>query len=69
MDVFWAQAAAPFFLFLMLLVAWPVKRFVQRRKDSWLKRLLLISWQAVHGGKGRQQPAQFLVVRAPAEKV
>lgn len=42
---FWGMALAPFMLFLMLLVAWPFKRLVQRKmKDGRLKRLLLLRW-------------------------
>ena len=42
MDQFWVQMAAPFMLFLMLLIAWPFKRAIQLyMKDSWFKRLLL----------------------------
>jgi len=42
MDQFWVQLAAPFMLFLMLLVAWPFKRAIQLyMKDTWLKRVLL----------------------------
>jgi len=45
MDRFLAALLAPFFLLVMLLIAWPIKRWVQTRmKDGWLKRLLLISW-------------------------
>jgi hypothetical protein len=37
--------AAPFFLFAMLLVAWPIKRWVQiKMKDGKLKRFLLFRW-------------------------
>lgn len=44
-DAFWRQFAAPFILFAMLLVAWPVKRWVQlKMKDGRLKRLLLKRW-------------------------
>lgn len=42
---FWAVFASKFILFGMLLVAWPIKRAVQRMPDSRLKRFLLISWQ------------------------
>ena len=42
MNQFWVQMAAPFMLFLMLLIAWPFKRAIQvYMKDTWLKRLLL----------------------------
>lgn len=42
MDQFWYQLAAPFGLFVMLLIAWPFKRAIQvYMKDSRLKRLLL----------------------------
>jgi hypothetical protein len=45
MDKFWVMAAAPFFLFGCLLIAWPIKRWVQvRMKDGPLRRLLLIRW-------------------------
>ena len=49
MDRFLGAAAvafiAPFFLALMLLIAWPIKRWVQTRmKDGRLKRFLLIRW-------------------------
>lgn len=41
-DQFWYQAAAPFGLFVMLLIAWPFKRAIQvYMKDGRLKRLLL----------------------------
>ena len=46
MDKFLAMALAPFMLFAMLLVAWPIKRWVQTKmKDGPLKRLLLTRWQ------------------------
>lgn len=39
------MALAPFMLFLMLLVAWPIKRLVQlKMKDGRLKRFLLFRW-------------------------
>jgi hypothetical protein len=38
------QAGAPFMLLLMLLIAYPFKRYVQKMKDCKLKRFLLISW-------------------------
>lgn len=45
MSSFFGMALAPFMLFLMLLVAWPIKRLVQLKlKDSRLKRFLLLSW-------------------------
>lgn len=45
MDRFWAMAGAPFALFVMLLIAWPIKRWVQlRMKDGKLKRFLLTRW-------------------------
>ncbi len=45
MDKFYAALLAPFMLFGMLLLAWPIKRWVQTRmKDGKLKRFLLISW-------------------------
>lgn len=45
MDAFLTQLLAPFVLFAMLLVAWPIKRWVQlKMKDGRLKRLLLRSW-------------------------
>lgn len=44
-DAFWTQLLAPFVLFAMLLVAWPIKRWVELKlKDGPLKRLLLRSW-------------------------
>ncbi len=45
MDRFYVMALAPFGLFAMLLVAWPIKRWVQTRmKDGRLRRLLLTRW-------------------------
>lgn len=42
MEKFLTAALAPFALFVMLLVAWPVKRWLQlNMRDGWLKRLLL----------------------------
>lgn len=42
-SAFWGQALAPFMAFLMLLIAQPFKRFVQKRlRDGRLKRLLLL---------------------------
>lgn len=41
----WAVAASKFILLGMLVLAWPVKRAVQRMPDSKLKRFLLISWK------------------------
>lgn len=44
-EKFWVMAAWPFVAFVMLLIAWPIKRWVQvRMKDGWLKRFLLIRW-------------------------
>jgi len=34
----------PFLLFLMLLVAYPLKCAIRRMKDGRLKRFLLFSW-------------------------
>ena len=42
--IFLSAALAPFGLFLMLLIAWPFKRLVQRMKDGRIKRLLLYRW-------------------------
>jgi hypothetical protein len=44
METFLIQMCAPFGLVLMLAVAYPFKRYVQRMKDGKLKRFLLISW-------------------------
>jgi hypothetical protein len=45
-DRFWAQLLAPFVLLVMLLIAWPIKRWIQlKMKDGKLKRLLLTSWE------------------------
>lgn len=44
MEKFLVMALYPFALFVMLLIAWPFKRAVQRMKDSRIKRLLLWSW-------------------------
>lgn len=45
MNSFFVAAGAPFALGLMLLVAYPFKRYVQTKmKDGKLKRFLLISW-------------------------
>jgi hypothetical protein len=45
MEKLYSMALAPFVLFAMLLVAWPIKRLMQlKMKDSWLKRLLLTRW-------------------------
>lgn len=44
-DAFWAQLAAPFILFVMLLIAWPIKKLVWRyMKDGKLKRMLFTRW-------------------------
>ena len=40
-----AQAGAPFVLLVMLLIAWPFKRAVQKMKDCKFKRIMLISWR------------------------
>lgn len=46
MERFLSQALAPFVLFAMLLVAWPIKRWVElRMKDGKLKRFLLFRWE------------------------
>lgn len=37
-------ALAPFGLLLLLLIAWPVKRWIQRWPEGRLKRLLLFRW-------------------------
>ena len=42
--IFLSAVLAPFGLLLMLLIAMPFKRRVQRMKDGWLKRFLLIRW-------------------------
>lgn len=42
--IFLSAALAPFGLFVMLLIAYPFKRMVQRMKDGKLKRLLLYRW-------------------------
>lgn len=45
MEKFWAQLAAPFILFVMLLIAWPIKRLLWRYlPDGKLKRILFIRW-------------------------
>lgn len=45
METFLAVLLSKFVLFGMLLIAWPIKRAVQRyMKDGKLKRFLLISW-------------------------
>lgn len=42
---FFGMALAPFMLFGMLLVAWPIKRLIElKMKDGKLKRLLLTRW-------------------------
>lgn len=42
MDKFLTAALAPFGLFVMLLIAWPVKRWLQlNMREGRLKRLLL----------------------------
>ena len=45
MDALLVAAAAPFGLFLLLLIAYPFKRYVKNMKDCKLKRFLLISWK------------------------
>ena len=42
--LFLSAALAPFGLLLMLLIAAPFKRRVQRMRDSKIKRLLLFRW-------------------------
>jgi hypothetical protein len=43
--LFISTALAPFGLALMMLIARPISRALQKRmRDSWLKRLLFISW-------------------------
>jgi hypothetical protein len=45
MDKFWAQALAPFMLFGMLLIAWPIKKLLWKYlPDGKLKRFLFIRW-------------------------
>ena len=45
MQTFLTMALAPFALLVMLLIAWPVKRAIQRRlPDGRLKRFLLFRW-------------------------
>lgn len=44
-DVFLAVLLSKFLLLGMLVIAWPIKRAVQRMRDSWLKRVLLFSWR------------------------
>lgn len=45
MEMFLRQLLSPFVLFAMLLVAWPIKRWVQlKMKDGFMKRLLLTRW-------------------------
>ena len=42
MDRFLGMMGAPFILMGMLLIAWPIKRWLQlHMRESWLKRLLL----------------------------
>lgn len=42
MDKFWAQALTPFMAFAMLLIAWPIKRWLQiHMREGKLKRFLL----------------------------
>jgi hypothetical protein len=43
-TMFLAMLMKPFILFGMLLIAWPIKRAVQRMPDGRIKRFLLISW-------------------------
>ena len=44
-DAFWAQLLAPFMLFVMLLIAWPIKKLVWKyMKDGKLKRMLFTRW-------------------------
>jgi hypothetical protein len=45
MDIFLAVLFGKFLLLGMLLIAWPIKRAVQRMRDCWLKRVLLINWR------------------------
>lgn len=45
MNAFFVAAAAPFMLFLLLLIAYPFKQYVKKMKDCKLKRFLLISWK------------------------
>jgi hypothetical protein len=44
MATFWGILLSKWLLLLMLLIAHPVKRAVQRMPDSRIKRFLLISW-------------------------
>lgn len=45
MDKFFAALVTPFMLAACLLIAWPIKRWVQTRmKDGPLRRFLLIRW-------------------------
>ena len=44
MEMMLAMIIKPFLVMGMLLVAYPVKRMVQKMKDGKLKRFLLISW-------------------------
>jgi len=42
---FLVPAFLPFYLFLLLLIAYPVKKLIQlKMKDGKLKRFLLFSW-------------------------
>lgn len=44
-DAFWAQLMAPFMLFVMLLIAWPIKKLMWKyMKDGELKRMLFTRW-------------------------
>jgi hypothetical protein len=45
METFLGQALAPFVLFVMLLIAWPIKKLVWKYlPDGKLKRFLFIRW-------------------------
>ena len=44
MTAFIVAALKPFILVLMLLVAWPFKKLVERMPDSKLKRFFLFKW-------------------------
>jgi hypothetical protein len=45
-EAFLVPLLQPFFLFLLLLIAWPIKRLIQlKMKDGKLKRFLLFSWR------------------------
>lgn len=45
MSTFLGILLSKFMLLGMLVIAWPIKRAVQRMPDSRVKRVLLISWK------------------------